>query len=229
MKSGIAFSGYWYGPKLFVHRVTTTGRLVGVVVGERDQVGAGLRRRVRRARLERIGLLRGTDLDRAVDLVGADVHDAAHLEPARGVHDDVRAEAVGVDEVVGAGDRTVDVALGGEVDDGVVAGHRLFERARIADVALDERVARVVVDVAQRREVARVGERVVDGDFVVGVGEHVADVVGPDEAGAAGDEDLHSGCLTPGRLGSGPRASAASRAVCRRTGRPRPRGRAASP
>src|SRR3954447_2543800 len=26
VKSGIAFSGYWYGPKLFVQRVTVTGR-----------------------------------------------------------------------------------------------------------------------------------------------------------------------------------------------------------
>ena len=70
-------------------------------------------------------------------------------------------------------------------------GHRLLERARVADVALDEPVARAVVDVAQRREVARVRERVVDGDLVVGVGEDVPDVVRADEAGAAGDEDLH--------------------------------------
>ena len=47
--------------------------------------------------------------------------------------------------------------------------HRVLERARVADVALHELVARVVVDVAQRREVAGVGERVVDGHLVVGV------------------------------------------------------------
>ena len=60
----------------------------------------------------------------------------------------------------------------------------------IADVALHEPVARVVVDVAQGREVAGVGERVVDGDLVVGVREDVPHVVGADEPGAAGDEDL---------------------------------------
>ena len=65
----------------------------------------------------------GSDLHRAVDLVGADVHDAVDLEPAGRVHDDVGAEAVRVDEVVGAHDRAVDVALGGEVDHGVDPGH----------------------------------------------------------------------------------------------------------
>ena len=69
------------------------------------------------------------DLDRAVHLVGADVQDPLDLEPAGRVHHDVGAEAVGVDEVVGADDRAVDVALGGEVDDGVVAGHGVLERA----------------------------------------------------------------------------------------------------
>ena len=83
------------------------------------------------------------------------------------------------------------MALGREVHDRVVAGHGLFERARIADVALDELEPRIVVDVAQRRQVAGIRERVVHRDLVVGVGEHVADEVRADEAGAAGDEQLH--------------------------------------
>ena len=149
----------------------------------------GLRRRVRRAGFERVGLLRRSDLDRAVHLVGADVHDATDLEAAGGVHHHVGAEAVGVDEVVGADDRPVDVALGGEVHDRVVPAHRVLEVLGVADVALHELVARVVVDVAQRREVAGVGERVVDGDRVVGGGQHVAHVVRADEPGTAGDED----------------------------------------
>ena len=72
--------------------------------------------------------------------------------------------------------------------------------AGIADVALHEPVARVVVDVAQGREVAGVRQRVVDRDLVVGVREHVADVVRPDETGAAGDEDLHGRCSTAALL-----------------------------
>ena len=50
-------------------------------------------------------------------------------------------------EVVGVDDRAVDVALGGEVHDGVVAGHGLGDGVAVADVALDERVAGVVVEV----------------------------------------------------------------------------------
>src|SRR5262245_13922941 len=75
--------------------------------------------------------------------------------------------------------------------DRVVAGHGVLERSRVADVALDERVARAVVDVFHRREVSRVGERVVDGDFVVRVREYVTYVVGADETGATSDELLH--------------------------------------
>ena len=218
MKSGMAFSGNWYGPKLLVQRVTDDRQPVGVVVRQRDEVGARLRRRVGRSRFERIGLLRRADLDRAVDLVGADVHDARDLEPPGGVHDHVGAEAVGVDEVVGPDDRTVDVALGREVHDRVVAAHRVLERLGIADVALHELVARVVVDVAQRREVAGVGERVVDGHRVVGVREHVTHVVGADETGAAGDEDASRAHVRSGHVvgarssGRSARAGSAGRA-----------------
>ena len=74
--SGMTFSGNWYGPKLFDERVTTTGQAVGLVVRERDEVGAGLGRRVRRAGLERVGLGERALLDRAVDLVGGDVQEA---------------------------------------------------------------------------------------------------------------------------------------------------------
>ena len=69
---------------------------------------------------------------------------------------------------------------------------------------LHELVAGIVVDVTQRRQVAGVGERVVDGHLVVGVREHVADEVRADEAGAAGDEQLHEWTAEkPGRMSSG--------------------------
>ena len=68
----------------------------------------------------------------------------------------------------GRRDRAVDVALGGEVHDGVVAVHRGEHGVAVGDVALHERVAGVVVEVAQVVEVAGVGERVEDRDRVVG-------------------------------------------------------------
>ena len=153
------------------------------------------------------------DLDRAVDLVGADVHHPADLEPARGVHHHVGAEAVGVDEVVGPDDRAVDVALRREVHDGVVAAHRVLERLGIADVALHELVARIVVDVAERREVAGVRERVVHGHRVVGGREHVAHVVRADEPRAAGDEDLPTHVRRPQQGRSAPARSARRRVL----------------
>ena len=82
------------------------------------------------------------------------------------------------------------MALGREVHDRVVTVHRGRDGVAVADVALHEGEARVVVDVAQGRQVAGVGERVEDGDLVVGGREHVADVVGADEPGPAGDEQL---------------------------------------
>ena len=162
------------------------------MIGQRDEVGPRLRRRIRRPGFQRIGLQRRSLLHRSVDLVGPDVDHPGNLEPARRVHHHVGAEAVGVDEVVRAGDGAVDVALGCEVDHGVVAGHGLLERARVADVALDEAVAGIVVDVAQRRQVAGIRECVVDGDLVVGVGQDPADVVGADEPRPAGDELPHA-------------------------------------
>ena len=81
-------------------------------------------------------------LDRAVHLVGGDVHEALDADLAGDVAQHVGAVAVGAHELVGAHDRAVDVALGGEVHDGVVAVHGRRHRVAIADVAVDEREAR---------------------------------------------------------------------------------------
>ena len=185
--------GVLVGPEVVGAASDGDRRAVGGEVGQGDQVGSGLGRRVGRARLERIGLGGRTDLDRAVHLVGADVDHPADLQAPGRVHDHVGAEAVGVHEVVGADDGAVDVALGREVDHRVVAGHGLVQRATVGDVALDEPVPRAVVDVAQGGEVSGVGQRVVHGDLVVGVGQDPAHVVGSDEPGSAGDELLHAG------------------------------------
>src|SRR5207248_556103 len=80
----------------------------------------------------------------------------------------------------------------------------LLERSGIADVAEDELVTRIVVDIAQRRQIAGVGERVVHRYLVVGVGEDMANEVRADEAGAAGDEQLHDRTdENSGRISSG--------------------------
>ena len=70
-------------------------------------------------------------------------------------------------ERVGVDDRAVDVALGGEVDDAVVAGHGLGHRVPVADVALHEAEAGVVLEVLEVVGVAGVGQGVEDRDLVV--------------------------------------------------------------
>ncbi len=173
---------------------------VGRHVGEGDQVRAGLGRRVRRARRQLVGLGEAALLDRAVDLVGGDVHEPADADLAGDVAQHVGAEAVGAHERVRVDDRAVDVRLGGEVDDGVVAVHPLEHGVLVADVGVDELDPAVVHHVADRGEVAGVGERVEDRHLVVGVGQQPADVVGADEPGGTGDEQLHR--ISSGRVGA---------------------------
>jgi hypothetical protein len=59
------------------------------------------------------------------------------------------AENVCYDELRRAGDTLVNVALGGEVDDGgeVVGGEKAFDGGGVANVAFYECVARVAFDV----------------------------------------------------------------------------------
>ncbi len=108
---------------------------------------------------------------------------------AGGFEQDEDAVDVGLDEGARVHERAVDVRLGGEVDDGVGVTHRLFNLGGVADVALNEAVAGVVLDVAQVVEVAGVGELVEVDDIVVVMAQEPAHEVGADEAGAAGDED----------------------------------------
>jgi uncharacterized protein YkvS len=65
-------------------------------------------------------------------------------------------------------------------------------KVAVADVALDEAVAWIVLDVPQVLEIARVGELVEVDDLAVGVVRKVqADEVAADEACAARDQDSH--------------------------------------
>ena len=95
---------------------------------------------------------------------------------------------VGAHELAGAVDGAVDVGLGGEVEDDVGRGlaQSVATDVAIADVALDEAVARVVGDGGEVVEIAGVGEPVVDDDLGLGlVFEQVVDEVRADEPGAA--------------------------------------------
>ena len=111
-----------------------------------------------------------------------------------------------MDEGRGPGDRSVDVALGSEVDDGVdamLAQQRVDERA-IGDVALDEAVPPARVEAGEVLERAGVGERVeVDHARRRIRSEEVVNEARPDEPGAAGDEDARGRVATHERHGEG--------------------------
>jgi len=172
--------------------------VVRVHRGAHQEVAAGLAGRVRRVGLDR--RLFGEEApgaERAVDLVGADVHEALDLVDAALVEQHLGAGDVGAHEGGGVDDAAVDVALGGEVHDhvGAVLGEHRVHRGRFGDVRPHERVALVLLDVGQVLEVAGVGQCVDVDDLVVAAEQQHAHEVRADEAGTAGDEDLaHSRC-----------------------------------
>ena len=108
------------------------------------------------------------------------------------VEQHLRPEHVGEDELGGAEDRTVDVRLGGEVDDRVAALGRARDRVGVGDVALVE----LVLDAFEVGAVARVGQ-LVEHDDVLAVLGQAPHELRADEAGATGDENAHGRSLTP--------------------------------
>ena len=168
---------------------------MGGVVAESDQVAARLGRRVGRTGPERVRLGEGPFLDRAVHLVGGDVQESVDADLAGDLAQHIGAQTVGAHELVGGDDGPVDVALGREVDDRVVAVHGRADRVTVADVAVDEAQASIALQVGQVVAVAGVGQGVEHGDLVVRRPEHQPGVVGADEPGGAGDEQLHGQVL----------------------------------
>ena len=95
--------------------------------------------------------------------------------------------------------------LGGEVDDGVMAGQDVQQQLLVDDVPVDEAVARIGCDRRKVVEVARVRQLVVDGHgcvLVAGVaaGQQRSDVMRSDEARTTGDENAHA--VSPPLLGN---------------------------
>ena len=164
----------------------------GAVPGAHQVVGGRLGGAVR-ARGAVRGLLgearRVVQRQVAVDLVGGHVV-VAHAVLAGGLQQAEGALHVGAQERRGVVDGVVVVALGGVVDDGVVAGHDLVQKGAVADVAHHELHA-VGGQPRDVLAVAGVGELVEHRDVDPRVVVHdVVHEVGPDEAAAAGDDDV---------------------------------------
>ena len=121
----------------------------------------------------------------------------AHAELAGGLQQAEGALHVGAQERRGVVDGVVVVALGGVVDDRVVAGDQLVQQRGVADVAHDELHA-VGGQPGDVLGVAGVGQLVQDGDVDAGVVVHdVVHEVAADEAAATRDDDVlnHGICI----------------------------------
>ena len=165
---------------------------VGARPGAHEHVGGRLGRAVRRGRVVRrlLGELRRVvERQVAVDLVGGDVVVADSVF-ADGLQQAEGALHVGAQERLRVGDGVVVVALGGVVDDRVVARYQPIQQFRVADVAHDELHA-VGGQPGDVLGVAGVGQLVQDGhvDARVVV-HHVVHEVAADEAAAARDDDV---------------------------------------
>ena len=175
---------------------------VGVVVGAHEVVAGGLARRVRAVGFVAVGFGEGRIVlgKRAVDFVGGDVEKAevvlrfggeAVPVGAHGFEQAEGADDVGLDEIFRAVDAAVNVRLGRKIDDGagLVLGEQPGDELEIADVALDEVVARVAAQGCEVFEVAGVGERVEVDDGFIGLRQPVEDEVAADEARCASDKN----------------------------------------
>ena len=112
-------------------------------------------------------------------------------EPHRLEHVERRDDVL-VEVAPGRVPAEADVGVGGEVDDGVGAVDDLAEPITVRDeVELDEREALGAAGGVE--ELATAGAEVVDAGDAVTVGEQSIHQVRADEAGCAGDHDVHQG------------------------------------
>ena len=166
-----------------------------------EHVAVGLVAFGRRYGLERwfdaIGTVHGQG---AIDFVGADVvetawdacrHDVVELFPVElgGLEEGEGAHYVGAGECEGILDGTVDMGLGGEVDDAVhmFLLHQGVEGVEVTDVHLHEPVVRVVLDVPEVGEVAGVGQLIYVNYLIVRVFVHEQpDYMGAYESSSTG-------------------------------------------
>ena len=172
--------------------------LVGAVVGHDEQVGTGLRSRIR-ARCLEVRLLREEEVRTverqvAVDLVRRDLMVAVDAVLAAGVEQHARADDIRLQENLRILDGAVDMRLRREVDDDVrlLLLEDAVDRPTVCDVRADELEVLLLHRALERLEVARI-RQLVDADDAVTrmLLEHVVDEVRTNEAGTAGHDDIH--------------------------------------
>ena len=139
-------------------------------------------------------------LQGAINLIGGDVIEAFALVffrkvlpvEFRSLQQAKRAHHVGLSKCKRILDGTIDMGLGGEVDDAVdlFVLHQFVDAVEVADVHLDELVVLLVLDVLQVGEIAGIGQLVQVNYLVLWIFVYEeADDVAADETGSAGDDN----------------------------------------
>ena len=109
------------------------------------------------------------------------------------------AQHIGGDEWIGIHQRVVVMALCGEVNDGVEAGHEAIDQLRVTNIAANDLTVRTF----QARRVRGIGESVKYRDIHIGpCSQSAENEVGTNKAGTTGDENAHgSDSSSPGDAG----------------------------
>ena len=196
MKRGIDLLGMLPRPVVVERPDDHDRQPVRDVVRVREPVGAGLRRRVRRARVERVLLVHRRGLGGAVHLARGDEDEALDRVPRgsrragsaspRRSWSRTRSAPSSIDF------STCDSAAALTITSTSATTSRTSSASRMSPCTNESRSWRH--HVGEVLDVARVRERVERDDLVRRVRQQVADEVRRDEAGAAGDEDAL--CLT---------------------------------
>jgi len=103
------------------------------------------------------------------------------------------ADDIGLDKVTGAADGSVDMALGGEVDDAVdlILFQQFGYQGLVTDISAHKMIAALIGQSLQVVGGACIGEFVeVNNLYIAVIGEHIAYVVAADKACATGDKNI---------------------------------------
>ena len=177
---------------------------VGMAPGAHQVIRRRLGRRIGRTGIIGRGLGKEPLVaQRAKHFVGRDVMETerslfAGVEPAIIAESLLQhhegADHIGLNKLAGSVDRTVHMALGGQVSDhlGLEVGERLGNAVGIGDVSLDKLVARTGRRRRQGTQHPGIGQLVVNKHLVIGMLDQPANQGRTDKAGAAGDQNTQT-------------------------------------
>lgn len=175
-------------------RAARDHRLGAVGAGrcQTEKVGGSLRGGIGRARVQGRGFLRFFRRgDGAIHFVGGAVEQRDSL-PTSGLEEGGRSADIGGDEVGGIGDRPIDMGLGSEMQNARdrMLCDQILDQLLVADIALDEVAAGILLGQGQVGPIARVGQLIEDDQaFQIGLFEQVAGEAGADEAGSTREKN----------------------------------------